>query len=123
MLIAALALLTALHTAPATDSIPGTWQINGDVVGNPVKVTCVISQSGTTLTGNCANPTGAPFPLTGEAKDGKYMFQYDVDYQGQTLQIVYSATFVSPKDLKGTIEVKPMGASGTFTATRAPAKP
>jgi hypothetical protein len=122
-MLIALALLTALHAAPAADSIPGTWKINGDVAGNPVIVTCVISQAGTTLTGNCADPTGAPLPLTGEAKDGKYTFQYEIDYQGQALQIVYSATFATPKDLKGTIEVKPMGASGTFTATRAPAKP
>jgi hypothetical protein len=121
-MLIALALLTALHSAPA-DSVPGTWQITGDVAGNPVVVTCVITQSGTALKGNCSNATSAPLPLTGEVKEGKVTFQYEVDYQGQALTIVYSATFASPKELKGTIEVKPMGASGTFAATRAPAKP
>ncbi|MEO8620129.1 MAG: hypothetical protein ABI625_03615 [bacterium] len=122
-MLIALALLTALHSTPATDSIPGTWLLSGDVAGNEIKVTCVISQSGTTLSGNCSNATTPPLPLTGEAKDGKYTFQYEVDYQGQALTVIYSATFVSPKDIKGTIDVKPVGASGTFTATRAPAKP
>ena len=118
-----LALLTALHTAPATDSMPGIWQIVGDIAGNPVKATCVIRQSGVTLNGSCEDASSRPYPLTGEVKDGKVTFQYEVDYQGQPLTIVYSATFASPKELKGTIEVKPMGAMGTFTATPAPAKP
>lgn len=118
-----LALLTALHSAPATDSLPGRWQITGDIVGNPVKAICVIAQEGTSLSGNCSDASNEPHPLTGEAKDGKITFQYIVDYQGQPLTIVYSATFASPSLLKGTIEVKPMGATGTFTAAPAPPKP
>ena len=47
----------------------------------------------------------------------------EAHYQGLPLIVVYSATFASPKELKGTIEVKPMGATGTFTAIPAPAKP
>jgi hypothetical protein len=116
-----LALLTALHAAPATDSL-ARWQITGDVVGNPVKAICVIKQEGTALTGNCSDGTNPPLPLTGEAKDGKISFQYVVDYQGQPLTIVYSGTLTAT-EIKGTIEVKPMGATGTFTAAPAPAKP
>jgi hypothetical protein len=118
-----LALLAALNTAPVTDSVPGTWQITGDVAGNAVKAICMIRQSGAALNGSCSDATNRPYPLTGEVKDGKVTFQYEIDYQGQPLTIVYSATFASAKELKGTIEVKPMGASGTFTATPAPAKP
>ncbi len=33
------------------------------------------------------------------------------------------ATFATPAQLKGTIEVKPMGAMGSFTAAPAPARP
>ncbi len=120
-----IALITALQTAPAADSLPGAWQITGDVAGNPVKALCTIAQEGSKLTGNCASEVSA-HPLTGEAKEGKVTFQYEIDYQGQALSVVYSATLASTKDLKefkGTIEVKPMGAGGTFTATRAPAKP
>ena len=122
-MLLALALLAALHSAPAVDSLPGRWQITGDVMGNPVKTICVITQAGTTLGGNCSDDSNEPHPLTGQAKDGKVTFLYMVDYQGQPLTIVYSATFASPAQLKGTIEVKPMGATGTFTATPAAAKP
>jgi hypothetical protein len=118
-----LALLSALNTAPAADSLPGRWQITGDVMGNPVKAICVIKQDGAALTGNCSDDSNEPHPLTGDAKDGKVNFQYIVDYQGQPLTIVYSGSFATPTQIKGTIDVKPMGATGTFTATPAPAKP
>jgi hypothetical protein len=118
-----LALVSALNTAPAADSIPGTWEITGDVAGNPVNTTCVIKQAGTALSGNCSMAgANAAFPLTGEAKDGKIRFQYEIDYQGQPLTIVYSGALEAAQ-LKGTIEVKPMGATGTFTGKLAAKKP
>jgi len=118
-----LALLTALHGAPATDSIAGTWQITGDVVGNPVNTTCVIKQSGTALNGNCSSEARGPSVLTGEVKGGKVTFQYDIEYEGQPLTVIYSAMLTAAKELKGTIDVKPMGATGTFTAVPVAAKP
>ena len=117
-----LALVTALN-APAPDSLFGKWQITGDVAGTPVQTTCVINQAGTTLSGTCMNESGEPHPLSGQLKDGKVTFQYMVDYQGQPLTVVYSASFATPAQLKGTIEVKPMGAMGSFTAAAAPARP
>ena len=50
-----LALLASLGTAPATDSIPGKWAINGDVGGTPVKTLCTIIRTGSTISGNCTN--------------------------------------------------------------------
>jgi hypothetical protein len=116
-----LALLSVLHGSPSTDSIAGKWQITGDVVGNAVKTTCTIIQASAALSGNCTNDEGAAYVLTGEVKEGKVTFQYDIDYQGQPLTVVYSATLA--KELKGTIDVKPVGATGTFTAVPVAAKP
>ena len=116
-----LALLSVLHAAPSADSIAGKWQITGDVVGNAVKTTCTIIQSSSALTGNCTNAEGAPYVLTGEVKEGKVTFQYDIDWQGQPLTVIYSATVA--KELKGVIDVKPVGATGTFTAVPVPATP
>lgn len=116
-----LSLLAALGTAQPTDSIPGKWQITGDVGGTPVKTICTIIRTGTTLTGNCTNPEGAPYVLTGEVKEKTIVFQYDVDYQGQMLNIVYTGTLSSSTEMSGSIEVKPMSVSGTFSAV--PAKP
>ncbi len=122
-MLLAVALLTAMHTAAAADSLPGVWQITGEVSGRPLNVTCTIKQAGTALSGSCTSVTDTPAALTGEVKDGKVTFQYPTDYQGQVLTVVYSGTLTSPPQIKGTIEVKPMGAMGTFSAAPAPKKP
>lgn len=116
-----LALLSALHGAPAADSLSGTWQITGDVMGNAVDETCTLTQAGAALRGSCVGATGEKVELTGEVKDGKVVFRHGSDYQGQALTVVYTATSVSARQLKGTIDVQPMGVSGTFTAAPAPA--
>ena len=117
----ALTLLASIHLAPA-DSITGKWQLKGDVVGNPLNTICDIKQAGTALTGSCTGDTGVPTPITGTVKDGVVTFQHGGDYQGTELTIIYSGKLESAKEIKGTIEVKPFSASGTFTATPAPAK-
>ncbi|AHG92714.1 hypothetical protein J421_5179 (plasmid) [Gemmatirosa kalamazoonensis] len=118
-MLLALSLIAALHADP-TDSLPGKWQIKGDVAGNPLDEVCTIKQTGTILTGSCTNPNGGPYDLTGESRDGKVTFQHGGDYQGTALTIIYTGTLAS-KELKGTVDVKPFDATGTFTAAPAPA--
>ena len=120
-MLLALALLVSLSTAPA-DSITGKWQLKGDVVGNPLNSTCDIKQTGTTLSGSCTNETGAALPITGTVKDGVVTFSHGGDYQGTELTVTYSGKLESPSQIKGTIEVKPFNAEGTFTATPVAAK-
>ena len=128
-MVLSLVLAAALHAAPApapafaADTLTGIWQVRGDVMGNPLKETCTLRQSGTVLSGSCTNEEGGPYAVTGEAKDGKFTFKHGGDYQGTALTIVYSGTLASPKAFKGTIEVQPFGAAGTFAAAPAPAKP
>lgn len=124
-----LLLATALHAASPADSITGTWKITGDVVGNAVDETCMLKQTGAKISGTCAfTDAGAkPYEVTGEVKGDTITFTHGGEYQGQELTLTYSATFTSTKDLKGAIDVKPFGATGSFTATRTasstPAKP
>lgn len=128
MLLAALSLVTAL-AAPA-DSLAGTWQIKGDVMGNPLNTTCTFTQTGATIAGTCTGEQGAQ-QIAGEVKDGKVAFWHGGEYNGEALTIVYTLTQVAPAKLEGTILVKPFDAPGTFTAepaaapaaAPAPAKP
>ncbi|MFL5563156.1 MAG: hypothetical protein ACJ79K_16950 [Gemmatimonadaceae bacterium] len=117
-----LALLLSVHTAPApqADSMAGRWQIKGDVMGNPVNETCTFTQADSVLTGSCAGEDGEAALLAGEVKGGKVTFWHGGDWEGQALTIVYSGTMSSKAELKGTIEVRPMNAAGTFTMTPAP---
>jgi hypothetical protein len=122
-----LALLSVLN-APAADSISGTWQIKGDVVGNPLNEVCTIEQEGTTLSGSCAMEDGRTYELAGEVKEGTVTFRHGGEYEGETLTITYSGTLASPTQLSGTVDVQPYGVQGQFTASpvetpAAPAKP
>ena len=114
-MLVALSLVAAL-AAPA-DSISGTWQIKGEVAGNPLNTTCTIAVAAAKVTGVCKNAEGKQDPITGEVKEGKVIFEHGGDYQGQELKIIYTATLPSAKEMKGTIEVKPFDVSGEFTAT------
>ena len=112
--------LVAALAAPA-DSISGTWQIKGDVAGNPLNTTCTLVLAEAKISGSCKNAEGKVDPIFGEVKDGKVVFEHGGDYQGQELKIIYTGTLASAKEMKGTIEVKPFDVSGEFTATPAAA--
>jgi hypothetical protein len=115
------ALLLALHATPTADSLVGPWQIKGDVQGNPVNELCTFTQSGTVLSGSCESDDGEPALLVGKVENGTITFWHGGDWDGQALTVVYSGTLASPAELRGTIEVRPMNVSGTFTAVPAPA--
>jgi hypothetical protein len=116
-----LAVASALQAAPA-DSLSGNWKISGDVAGNPIDQDCTFKQTGATLGGECVGGAGEKLPVTGEVKNGKVVFRYTSDYQGTALTIVFTSAASTAKQLKGTMDVQPMGVSGTFTAVPAPAK-
>ena len=116
-----LTLLSALHAASPADSLSGAWQIKSEVGGTAYTEVCTFKQTGTALSGNCVGDTNIPYAITGELKDGKLTFQHLGDYQGQEITIIYSGELATPKEIKGTLNVKPFDAAGTFTAAPAPA--
>ena len=118
MLLTTLGLLSVLTAAPA-DTLTGAWHVKGDVVGNAIDHVCTFQQSGTALTGSCAQG-GAALPLKGEVKEGRVTFQYASEYDGQAITVVYTGSFASTTELKGTIDVQPFGVGGAFTAAPAP---
>ena len=120
-MLLALTLLSALQIAP-TAAPPETWQIRGDVQGNPLNQVCTVTLEGTRLTGSCAAPSGKSYEATGEVKEGKVTLRHGGEYQGQPLTIVYSGTVVAPGEVRGTVEVQPFAVSGSFTATQATPK-
>lgn len=118
-MLATLTLLAVLHVAPApaADTIPGTWQIQGEVEGNPLAEVCTLRQSGDALTGDCGGN-----PLTGEVKEGKITFQHGgLEYEGEPLTLIYTGTLAAPREIRGTVTVLPFDVSGPFTAKPAEA--
>lgn len=105
--------LTAI-TAFAAD-LSGTWNVDGDVVGNPVKFPCVMKQDGDALTGT-ATLEGKDVPVKGTVKDKTVTFEFDNDHEGTTYHLVFTGTLADDGSLKGAIAVA--GVEGTFTAKK-----
>ncbi|MEO8562093.1 MAG: hypothetical protein ABI601_08470 [bacterium] len=115
-----LTLLSALHAASPADSLAGTWKFTNEVAGTNWSELCTFKQAGTALTGSCVGDTGVPATITGELKAGTVTFQHGGDYQGQEITIIFTGAVGTPGELKGTINVKPFDAAGSFTAAPAP---
>ena len=95
--------------------VSGTWNVDGDVMGNPVKFPCVLKQDGDTLSGT-ATVEDKDVAVTGTAKEKDVTFEFDSAHEGTTYHLVFTGTLGDDGGLKGTIAVA--GAEGTFTATK-----
>ncbi len=107
------AVLTSV-TLLAAD-VAGTWNVDGDVVGNPVKFTTVWKQDGEKLSGT-ATLEGKDTPVTGSVNDKTVTFEFDNDHEGTTYHLVFTGTLGDDGGLKGSIAVA--GVEGTFTAKK-----
>ena len=111
----ALCAVVLAATAVLAAGVAGTWNVDGDVVGNPVKFTTVWKQDGETLSGT-ATLDGKETPVKGTVKDKAVSFEFDTDHEGTTYHLVFTGTLGDDGVLKGSIAVA--GVEGTFTATK-----
>lgn len=110
----ALALVFAVAIVSAAD-ISGTWNVDGDVVGNPVKFACTLKQDGEKLAGT-GKMQGKDIPINGSVKGQTVTFQFDVDHEGTTYTNVFTGKLGDNGVIEGTIAVG--GVEGTFTAKK-----
>jgi hypothetical protein len=112
-LAAALVFMLAFVMVPAAApaDVGGTWNVEGDVMGNAVKFTCTLTQAGEKISGK-GTIQGKEQPITGSIKDTAVTFEFDVDYEGNTYHNVYSGTLKDDKVIEGKIAVA--GVEGVF---------
>lgn len=109
-------LLLAVSSFPASaGEVSGTWNVDGAVEGHPVKYACTLKQEGETLSGT-ARVQEKDVPVTGSIEDSSVTWKFEVEYEGAPLELIFSGTFDSERQITGTIAVS--GAWGDFTATR-----
>ncbi len=123
-LVLALSTLSAFAQSGSSNSVSGTWKVSGDVSGNSIDQVCTFTQDGKKLAGSCKSAEAdKPTAITGEVNDKKVTWQHDADYQGQKLTVAYTGALdASGSQLKGDIDVQPVGVSGTFSAQKQEAK-
>jgi len=112
--LALCAIAVSAATLLAAD-VSGTWKVDGDVMGNPVKFPCVLKQDGESLSGTATVET-KDVPVTGTIKEKAVTFEFDTEHEGSTYHLVFTGALGDDGGLKGTIAVA--GAEGTFTATK-----
>jgi len=115
--------------APATAAKPtdpaaaaGTWKVDGDVQGTPVKMTCAISVTELLkLAGACtaADNTNTPRKLAGALTEKGVEWHFDTDYQGNPITVSMTGQVAADgSKMSGEIGVAPMNVFGTFVAAR-----
>ena len=105
--------------APAPAAVvSGTWAVAQNIGGTAVEMKCTITQKDADLSGTCASDQGT-LAITGKVDGKNVTWQFGTDYNGQALTIVLAGTLDTPEKIAGTVDVRPMGVSGDFTATKA----
>jgi hypothetical protein len=114
----AFALVPVLAVWAQPVSVDGRWEVSANVGGTASAMTCSFTQKDAELTGTC-EVDQSPHEITGKV-DGKIVtWQFNTQYEGQTLTVIYSGTLESPDKFAGTVDVQPLNVSGDFTAKRA----
>jgi hypothetical protein len=112
-----LLLLTAIPSSAAGGpSLAGKWKVHNSIVGNESDQDCSFAQQGNDISGTCSVEQGTA-KVTGKVTDTKITWQYDTEYNGSPLTLVYTGTMDKDSKITGTVEVQPMSVNGDFTAT------
>jgi hypothetical protein len=119
--VAALLLSPALAFAADTHSATGQWAIDGDVMGQPVKMICRLVEADHKVSGTCAGAADnyAPHPVAGKVAAQKVEFHFDTAMQGNSISVIVTGT-LSPDGAKvdGELDIEPMAVGGQFSGMR-----
>ena len=116
-LVAASALLLASTVfAAGTPNLTGSWSIHNSIAGNESDQECKFVQTENKLTGTCK---GQPndVDITGTLDGNKVSWQYESEYNGTPLTLIYTATLDDSGKISGSVEVQPFAVTGDFTAS------
>lgn len=110
VLFASFVLVAGLASLSAA-SLSGSWDIDGDVMGHPVKFPVTLDQQGSTLAGK-ATIEGNAVTFTGTAEEKNVTWTMTIG----EYELVFTGVVETDDEIKGTIAVS--GAEGVFTAKR-----
>jgi catechol 2,3-dioxygenase-like lactoylglutathione lyase family enzyme len=110
--ISAFLLASSAYAAP---NLTGQWTIHQSIAGNESDQPCNLVAAGNKITGSC-KPQDKELPVTGTVDGNKVTWQYQSEYNGSPLTLVYTATLGDSSKIAGTVEVKEFGITGDFTA-------
>jgi hypothetical protein len=129
---AAAAAAPTSEPAPSSEATPsasstqpshpaGTWNIEVDVQGTQVPLTCVFTETDVKLTGSCAGAgeDKTPRSLTGTIGEKGISWHFDSQFQEQPISVTMTATInADGSKMSGIMAVAPLNAEGTFVGVK-----
>lgn len=100
-------------------TVAGKWTIHSVIQGYEGDIECNLTQEGQKVSGRCksAPAPGVSLEMTGKVQDSQVTLQYNTQYNGDDLTIVYTAKLEATEKFAGSLNVQPMDVGGEFTAT------
>jgi hypothetical protein len=111
------ALLFASSAFAATD-LTGKWTVHNSIAGNENDQECMLVVTDNKITGSCKSQD-KDLPVTGTVEGNKVTWQFQSEYNGSPLTLIYKTTLDASNKFAGTVEVEPYGVTGDFAATPA----
>ena len=101
-------------------AVTGQLTIHNSIAGNENDQECKLVTADNKITGSC-NFQDKDLPVTGTVDGNKVTWQCQADYNGSPLTFIYSAALDGSGKIAGSVEVKPYGVTGDFTAVKSSA--
>lgn len=123
--IALLFAFAASASAAGNNGLAGVWKIHQSIAGNDADLICTFTVKDNVIGGSCGSNEN-PSPVKGALDGKKVTWQFDTDWNGQSLTLTYTATLTDSDSFTGNVDVQPFEVSGEFSASpadAAPAKP
>jgi opacity protein-like surface antigen len=115
-LLTALAVVPAVALAAQAASVGGKWKVSANIAGTASELNCSFTQKEAAVTGTCVNDQ-TQLAITGKVDGKTVTWQFDTQWEGQVLTVIYTGTLDSDK-IVGGVDVQPLGVTGEFTATK-----
>jgi hypothetical protein len=111
-LLATFALLFASQAFGA-QNLTGQWAVHISIAGNEHDFDCKLAEADKKITGTCGEQN---VPVSGTVDGKNATWQYDIDYNGSPLTLIYTATLDDSAKIAGTVEAQQYNVTGDFTA-------
>jgi hypothetical protein len=112
----AFASVALLLTEPQSP-VAGKWKVSSNVGGTSSEQACTFTQKDDVVAGTCEGDSG-PLPVSGKVDGKNVTWQFNTQWEGQTLTVIYSGALESATKITGRVDVQPLNVSGDFTATQ-----
>ena len=102
-------------TTTSAPSLTGTWNVTIELPNMTANPTMVLKQEGEKITGDYVSAQYGKFPITGTVKGTDVVMSFQMNVEGNSLNVTYSAKLESDGTMKGSVTYGDM-MSGTFFA-------